>query len=374
MTEPRKGSTVSHDEPGLDADRETTELRRLMESTGVTSYLEDDGAEVEFESAESLVARLKATEASDEGARRPHGSGRRHVPTLLAGTAAAAIAGILIAVQPWDTPVARASTPPILDFEFAEAQRIADAPGVDPTETLEQLARAAERTQSGPSASAVQHVVIEGWSIDTDFDPDPHSTITPTMSENWLYQDGRFRTRSYRGEPLKADGRGIPLDGRLDRTTAFIDEEKEPPGSRNAQFFTDMSNTIEGVRDGLLDGVKCLERQRGQERSLCLTEQISHLPRTHVIRHDVMATIWRMLAEEEGIRSLGAVKDRTGQEAVALSFIWEGAPEYRSVLLADPDSGQLVGSERILIKPSPSSPVKPPAIQEFTAIVKTENQ
>ena len=365
---------MSHDDADLDPDTETAELRRLMKETGLSDHLEDDLAEVEFESAESLVARLKSTEASGEVASRPNGSGRRLVPTLLAGTAAAAIAGILIAVQPWSTPVARATTPPILDFEFAEARRIADAPGVDPAETLERLARAAERTQSGPSASAVQHVVIEGWSIDADFDPDPHSTITPRMSENWLYPDGRFRTRSYRGEPLKADGRGIPLDGHVDRTTAFFDEANEPRGSQDAQFLTDMPNTIEGVRDGLLDGIKCLERQRGQERSLCLTQRISHLPRTHVIPHEVMATIWRMLAEEEGIRSLGTVKDRTGQEAVALSFIWEGAPEYRSVLLADPDTGRLVGSEKILIKPSPSSPVKPPAVQEFTAIVKSENQ
>ena len=365
---------MSHDQPGLDADRETTELRRLMESTGVTSYLEDDGAEVEFESTESLVARLKATEASDDGARRPNRSGRRHVPTLLAGTAAAAIAGILIAVQPWDTPVARASTPPILDFEFAEARRIADAPGVDPTEALENLSRAAERARSEPSASEVQHVVIEGWSIDTDFDPDPNSTITPTRTENWLFPDGRFRTRAYQGEPLNADGRGIPHGGRLDRKTTLIDEENEPANSRHAHFFDEMPNTVGGVRDRLLDRVDCLERQRGQERTLCLTNQIRNLSDTYVIPHTAMANIWRMLTEEEGIRSLGTVKDRTGRDAVALSFIWEGAPEYRLVLLADPDTGQVVGSERILIKPSPSSPVKPPAIQEFTAIVKTENQ
>jgi hypothetical protein len=345
-----------------------------LESTGVTSYLEDDDAEVELEPAETLVARLKATEASDDAVRSPSGSRRRLVPTLLAGTAAAAIAGILIAVQPWNSPVARASTPPILDFEFAEARRIADAPGVDPTETLEHLARAAERTQSASSASAVQHVVIEGWSIDANFDPDPNSTISPTMTENWLYPDGRFRSRSYEGEPLKADGRGIPLSGRLDRTTEFIDEQIEPAGSQDAQFFFDMPKSVDGVRDELLGDIKCLERQRGQERTFCLTDQIRNLGIRYVIPPRVMANIWRMLAEEEGIRSLGTVKDRTGRDAVALSFIWEGAPEYRLVLLADPDSGQLVGSERILIKPSPSSPVKPPAIQEFTAIVTSEYQ
>jgi hypothetical protein len=154
----------------------------------------------------------------------------------------------------------------------------------------------------------------------------------------------------------------------------LIEEENEPANSRDAQFFDEMPNTVGGVRDRLLDRVDCLDRQRGQERTLCLTSQIRDLSDTYVIPSRVMANIWRMLAEEEGIRSLGAVQDRTGQDAIALSFIWEGAPEYRQVLLADPTSGQLVGSERILIKPSPSSPVKPPAIQEFTAIVTSELQ
>lgn len=366
---------MNHDESELDPEFETAELRRLVNSTGLSDYVEEDLEGVEFEPAESLILRLKSADAAAETAQRPSsGSGRPRVRTLIVGTAAAVVAGIVIVVQPWDTPVARAGTPPILDFEFAEARRISDAPGVDPAKTLEMLARAAERAQSGPSAPAVQHVVIEGWSVEHDFDPDPNSTITPTSTENWLHSDGRFRTRAHLGEPLKADGRGVPIGGHLGRETTFFDEESEPAGSRDAQFFTEMPTTVDGVRDGLLDRIKCLERQRGQERTLCLTDQIRNLPRIYAIPPAVMANIWRMLAQEEGIRSLGTVKDRTGRNAVALSFIWDGAPEYRSVLLADPDTGQVVGSERILIKTSPDSPVSPPAIQEFTAIVKSKNQ
>ena len=135
-----------------------------------------------------------------------------------------------------------------------------------------------------------------------------------------------------------------------------------------------MPDTVDGVRDTLLDDIECLDRQRGQERSWCLTDQIQNLSQTYVIPPGVMASIWRMLAQEEAIRSLGTVKDRTGRDAVALSFIWSGAPEYRSILLADPRTGQVVGSERILIKPSTDSPVKPPAIQDFFAIVTAEHQ
>jgi len=365
----------SDDQPELNPEFETAELRRQMVSTGITGYLEDDLPEIELESAESLLARLKSIEESDLGTVVPIGAPRRRlVPTLLAGTAAAVVAGVLVAVQPWSTPVAVASTPPLLDYEFAEAARIADAPGVDPAEALEQLALAAERAGSGTSASAVMHVVTEGWSIDNDFDPDPDSTITSTRTENWLYPDGRFKTRAHLGEPLDADGRGVPLGGRLNRGTTLFDEENLPAGSRDAQFFADIPNTVDGVRGALLDNIDCLDRRRGQERTWCLTDQITYLSQTHVIPPDVMATIWRMLAEEEGIRSLGTVKDRTGREAVALSFIWDGAPEYRLILLADPSNGQFVGFERILIKPSPSSPVKPPAIQEFIAIVTSEHQ
>jgi hypothetical protein len=365
----------SNEEPELSPEFETAELRSLMMSTGVSDYLADDLPDIELESSESLLARLKSIEESEFVTPMPtRRSVRRFAPTLLAGTAAAVVAGVLIAVQPWSTSVAQASTPPILDYEFAEAARIADAPGVDPASTLEQLALAAERTRSGTSPSAVQHVVTEGWSIDTDFDPDPDSTITATRIESWLRPDGSFRTRAHLSEPLTADGRGVPRGGRLDRGTKFFDEASEPSGTLDADFFTDIPNTVDGIRDALLDDIECLDRQRGQERSWCLTDQIRNLSQTYVIPPDVMANIWRMFAEEEGLRSLGAVTDRTGGESVALSFIWDGAPEYRAILLADPKTGQVVGSERILIKPSPSSPVKPPAIQEFLAIVTSEHQ
>jgi hypothetical protein len=160
----------------------------------------------------------------------------------------------------------------------------------------------------------------------------------------------------------------------LDRGTTFFDERNEPAGSRDAQFFGDMPTTVDGVRDTLLDNIECSDRKPGQERSWCLTDQLVNLSQTYVIPPRVMAAIWRMLAEEEGLRSLGTVKDRSGRDAVALSFIWDGAPENRAVLLADPSTGQLIGFERILIKPSPSSPVKPPAIQEFFVIVTSDDQ
>jgi hypothetical protein len=361
--------------PELNPELETAELRLLMSSTDISGYLEDDLADVELESSESLLARLKSIEEPAYDIPRPIHEPRRRrlIPTLLAGTAAAVVAGILVAVQPWGTPVAQASTPPLLDYEFAEARRIADAPGIDPAEALEQLALAAEQARSGTSPSATQHVITEEWSIDTDFDPDPDSTITATRAENWLRPDGSFRTRAHLGQPLNADGRGVPLGGRLDRGTAFFDEGDEPTGSRDADFFTDMPNTVDDIRSGLLDDIQCADTERGQERTWCLTDQLRNLSQRYVIPPDVMASIWRMLAQEEGIRSLGTVKDRTGRESVALSFIWDGAPEYRSILLADPKTGQVVGSERILIKPSGSSPVKPPAIQEFFAIVTSEN-
>jgi len=346
-----------------------------MESTGVSAHLDRDLANVNFESADVLIARFKDGEPSTAISSKPvSGQGERRVRTLLVGTAAALVASILIVVQPWQSDVARASTPPILDFEFADARRISDAPGVDPTATLDELARAAQRQPPTPTGLRVQHVVLEGWSINQELDPESNSTITPTRTENWLYPDGRFRTRAQLGEPLKADGRGVPYGGHVDRATKFFGKQNEPAGSRDADYFANMPNTVEGVRDAMLDNIKCLERKRGQERTFCLTDVLHNSAQTYVIPPQVMANIWRMLAQEEGIRSLGNVTDRTGHKAVALSFIWSGAPEYRLVLLADPQTGQLVGHERILIKPSADSPIKPPAIEEFLAIVKSESQ
>ena len=132
--------------PELNLELETAELHSLMMSTGISDYLEDELPDIELESSESLLARLTSLDESNVVTPMPTRRSRRRLAhTLLAGTAAAVVAGVLIAVQPWGTPVAQAATPPLLDYEFAEAARIADAPGVDPADTLEQLALAAER-------------------------------------------------------------------------------------------------------------------------------------------------------------------------------------------------------------------------------------
>ena len=112
-------------EPELNPELETAELRLLMGSTDISGYLDDDLADVELESSSSLLERLKSIEEPVYDIPRPIGQPRRRrlVPTLLAGTAAAVVASVLVAVQPWGTPVAQASTPPLLDYEFAEAQQ-----------------------------------------------------------------------------------------------------------------------------------------------------------------------------------------------------------------------------------------------------------
>ena len=71
------------------------------------------------------------------------------------------------------------------------------------------------------------------------------------------------------------------------------------------------------------------------------------------------------------MRSLGAVKDRAGRSGVGISFIPAHAPMFRLVLIISPRTGELLGTEEILIKDSPDIGFTAPAIMSFTAILQS---
>jgi hypothetical protein len=78
-----------------------------------------------------------------------------------------------------------------------------------------------------------------------------------------------------------------------------------------------------------------------------------------------------MLRAERGFRLLGAVEDRVGRVGVGISLIAADAPEFRHVLIADPKTGRLLGTEEILIAPVDGIDLEAPAIMSFTAILES---
>lgn len=351
---------------------ETAAARELMQTTGLSALLNASRTGVEFESPEDLIARLKARDAeraaNDDLASRRR---RRRWATSLAGAAAAVSTTVLFVFSPWSSPRAVASIPPVLDYEFAQAEKIATATGRDAQQALLDLADAAAAQPAPNRSGPVQHVVADNWFTSRDADDSRKTALIPTLNENWLRPDGSRRTVERRSSPLSPDGRGVPTSGDWDDVPAELDETL-PAGVLDPEFVDKLPREADDARDVLLDEVGCESRDRGSERTSCLFIQVRDLPHSYVMPPAAMSTLWRVLSDEAGLSLLGKVTDRAGRPGIGIAFISDQAPQYREILIADPSTGALLGTEKVLIKNSPDLKVKAPAIANFTAFIEAE--
>lgn len=357
-----------------DWDFEIRALREAAAQAGIRGEIRPGDVGIELESTDDLIARLKASEAPhDELARRRT---RRRRFSLIASSAAAV--GVLVTgiLQPWGSAPVQAMVPAVLDFEFAAAEEIAVAPGQDPTAALQQLADAASRLPAQPARSGTQYIVTDNWYADIEAKTAAeaeaaNSALVPQISEKWLAPDGSLRIVERRDDPLPADGRGLPAKGEWDDQPTTADETL-PAGSVDPDLSSTLPTDPKALRDELLDKAGCTETAPGTTRSFCLQQQILTLNHEHVVSPQLTAAIWTMLRDEEGFRSLGEVKDRAGRTGIGISLIAADRPEFRQVLIADPKTGRVLGTEEILISPVDGIALKVPAIMSFTAILESK--
>lgn len=353
-----------------DWDFEIQALRDAATEAGIRSVIDPAELGIEFESADELIARLKASDAShDELAQRRT---RRRRLSLIASSVAAV--GVLVTgiLQPWASAPVQAATPAILDYQFAAPDVIANAPGQDPAAALKHLAGAASAIAAQPKGSGIQHVVTDSWYAETDTPSEnDNGPLIPQISESWLAPDGSLRIVERRGDPLPSDGRVLPSSGAWMDQPATADET-QPAGSADPDLVASLPTDPDAMLATLLDLSGCTDTQHGTERSLCLLRQILALHQTYSIPSAVDAAFWQVLAGEKGFRSLGEVKDRAGRSGIGISLIAASGPAFRNVLIGDPETGRLLGSEQILIAPVEGIALEAPAIMSFTAILEAK--
>lgn len=343
-----------------DPTRDLEAFRSEAEALGFTH----DHPDVDLESADEFIARMKANDAAATPI-RPRRTTARRVVTALVACAAAAVAAVVI-IRPASTPVV-ADTPPVLDYEFAAAVRIAFAPGEPPNPSIDLLSAAS--APAAPGSGPIQHHVSDNWFSDQD--ETGTSVITPRISETWLAADGSLTTVDAVGTQLTADGRGVPTAAPTYSNEPTTDNL--PAGTIDANFTASLSTDPETLRNQLLAHSGC---ETGPEpnsaRSLCLYNEIRALFTTYVVEPDLAAAAWQSLRGEEGFTSLGTVEDRAGRNGLAISFVPDQRPQYRFILIGSTETGQLLGTEEILIKADPDLSVKPPAVISFTTITTAE--
>lgn len=325
----------------------------------------------EFETPEAFIARMRAKKAAPVV--RPRR--RQFTPKrIVVGSAALACAVTMVTgiARPWQSPEAIATTPAILDFEFANARAIATAPGESATTTLLDLAQTASAAGKAQGVGGYQRVVTDNWFTTGETTGEgSKSVLVPQVNETYVYPDGRFRLIERRGTPLAPDGRGAPSRGDWEKLPTVIDEIHAAEAT--APDVVDNFSTVPSVLRGqLLDHAGCGDQLGGLPDGLCLFSEVQALFTRYVVPHQVAAAMWTVLADVPEVRSLGAVTDRVGRKGVGVSLFDRDDLDKRWILVISPKSGQLLGTEQILLEPSEDINHTVPAILEFTAIITAE--
>lgn len=359
---------MTNGEPTLPTGDELELLREQARSLGMPSQIEPEALGVTLPSASSMLERAKAAEAADtEGIPSLQRASRRRL-VVRALAVAAALAGIAtIVVSPWQQHAADASTPPVLDYEFANAQNIAYAPGKDARAVLNQLADAASQQSAVSGSGSIQYLLTDNWFA--ELDDSKTAELIPKRRETWLRADGSLRARETSGTPLSPDGRG--LTKRPAARGSDVTDETYPAQENDPQFVAKLGANVQNVRDALMKKAECEDRNPGPNRAACLYQEITGLYASYVIPPKTVAAFLRILADEPTMRSLGSVKDRAGRAGIGISPIPVDSPQFRKVLIISPETGQLLGTEDILIKKDPELKLETPAIYSFTAILDT---
>lgn len=353
---------------------EFDEIRKVGKKLGMPGEIRPEDHGIKLESAAEFVARMQSGEPRRDSVVPTHlpVRGRSWRGLRIATVAAAAASVVLVTIfTPWSEPSATANTPPILDYQFAKATNIAYAPGQPARQDLLGLAKVARASSPPPhSGGSVQYVQTDSWfSSREDTKKSSTSKLIPTTIQAWLSPDGSQTSIESSGTPLRADGRGLAPSA--PGTTATRDQVF-PPGSADPSRVSDLGTIAKDVRRKLLRSAACDPNATPTARAQCLYQEITGLFRQYVVGPKVASLFWTVLANEPGFRTLGSVTDRAGRPGVGISVISSEAPEFRLVLIISRSTGQLLGTEEILIKSNANLGLKAPAINAFTAILKSE--
>ncbi len=276
----------------------------------------------------------------------------------------AAVVVALVALMTWPQPEAVAITPPVLDFALVRGGDVAAAPGRDARDVLLGLAAAAE-SREDLAPDAIQVVETDSRFIDLEASEAVGGlALRPTRATVWRYPDGA-RTREEHRDPLR-NAAGDPIPGEVlpaHRASTWTIDFLPPGGASPA---TALPAEPADLRAHLLSGAECADPAVTADWCrFLLLDTVAQVPATEVIPGAVDAALWRMLAAEPGLLTLGEVRDRAGRDGVSVTARDE-ASGVMIVLLADPVDGRLLGTERILLTDQPDQGLVAPVVVSFT--------
>jgi hypothetical protein len=298
----------------------------------------------------------------------PLGPRRRRVPrrvrmTLLVAACVAVLAAGVVVASPWGpTTPAVAATPPILDFGLVGHTPFGEAKGIPAASALLRLADGASARTADARSGSVAYVRTDNWFFSaTVAASGSSSAVRPSTVETWTAPDGASIRRERSGAPLLLEGALPPDTGIGAVVTASF-----PAGTEVRPLADDLARAGQpGLRAALLTAAGCSAPDRSD--STCLLQGAAMLHDQQVVPPAVDSGLWRMLAAERDLVTLGDVVDRAGRPAVAITTSLDAAAPVRCVLLVDPLTGTLLGTELIAMSSDSGYVVTVPAVVGFTA-------
>ncbi|MGH8891149.1 MAG: CU044_5270 family protein [Acidothermaceae bacterium] len=242
---------------------------------------------------------------------------------------------------------------------------------VDPTPagpTLAQLAAVA-KAQPTPVSSGVYYLETASWSTFTGSDASDLPPGMPNVLEQWVDTNGAERIVNHVDLPAPAAGLQAWLNAGLPLTGGRAEERTATAAQR--QFPDALSTDPAILEQQLLQAERGSSKAGGPPTTAELFTALKDLRAAQPVDPPLQAALLQMLANQQGIVSLGTATDRLGRvvDAIALDSGYSGLPT-RYVLLFDPTDGKLLGSEDVLTKSAGSLNVPIPSVISYVIYVR----
>lgn len=278
-----------------------------------------------------------------------------------------AVAGGMITVLQAG-PATAAGTPVMLRYSGGNVESVDSAPSA--TDVLATAARAAAVLSRPAAPGPVQYIASYGWLSDIRIGAGEATNllIYPTITQWWLGPDGSVRVDERRGSPLDVDGQLTDADG---LTRAMGDtSETQLPGSIPADLAARLPTEPGLLGDALLStqsGLPCNQDPRW--RAECLISAVQAIFQQYVATPTLVSAMWRVLADEPVLRSLGSTVDRFGRPAEAIALPAEPGQSTKQVviLLLSATTGAYLGSETVTVH-NASLGIDTPTVTGFTEL------
>ncbi|TLP66538.1 CU044_5270 family protein [Microbispora triticiradicis] len=344
---------------------EFTDVRRLMAPVDPVSPQTFAGAARDPQ-ARATLQRILSSSAAAASTPRSQLSRRRVLAVAGGAVAAASIAGIA-RMLPGDQPAARIPTVAMLAYQQMKGESLMPGSLPPARSILLKLAEAAEQQPNvtKPADARYTYLQLNEWHLNVAVAGGHVSTsIVPTVTELWTPISATDMVRRVQrpGTPIVTGYGSAETAAAV--TGARMSDEEFPPG---AVLMSPSPDELPLEAAALRRALLPTERVPADVSEVDqLVEAVLNLYSERNVPPRLAAALWRMLADEPGLRALGDTTDRAGRagQAIALDLV-RGLPK-RLVFIIDPKTGHLNSSEEILTKDAGKLNVTIPAVIGYT--------